>query len=52
MTIPENKSFSMDMLTEWTQCDCQILRSTGNLKEGKNEVVLEELGKMGIYSRE
>jgi hypothetical protein len=37
---------NLDMLTEWTQCDCQKLWSTGNLKEGKNEVVPEEPGKM------
>jgi hypothetical protein len=37
----------MDMLREWTQCDCQKVLSTGNMKEGKNEVAPEEPGKMG-----
>jgi hypothetical protein len=41
----------MDMLREWTQCDCQKLWSTGNLKGGKNEVVPEELGKMGYIQQ-
>jgi hypothetical protein len=35
------------MLREWTQCDCQTLWSTGNLKEGRNEVVPEGTEKMG-----
>jgi hypothetical protein len=37
----------MNMPREWTQYDCQKLRSTANLKEGKNEGVPEEPGKMG-----
>jgi hypothetical protein len=42
------------MLREWTQRDYQKLWLTGNLKEGKNEVVPEELGEMGytVYSHE
>jgi hypothetical protein len=31
---------------EWTQSDYQKSRSTGNLKEGKNEDVPGEPGKM------
>jgi hypothetical protein len=33
--ITRKKSFGMDMLREWIQCDCQKLWSAGNLKEGK-----------------
>jgi hypothetical protein len=32
-------------MREWTQRDYQ--KSTGNLKEGRNEVIPEEPGKMG-----
>jgi hypothetical protein len=45
--IPLNNSFGMVMLREWTQRDYQKLWLTGNLKEGKNEVVPEEPGEMG-----
>jgi hypothetical protein len=37
----------MDMSREWTERDYQKLCLTGNLKEGKNEAVAEELGMMG-----
>jgi hypothetical protein len=37
----------MDMSREWTQRGYLKLRLTGNLKEGKNEAVPEEPGKMG-----
>jgi len=36
----------MVMSTEWTQRDYQKLRFTGDLKEGNNEAVLGEPGKM------
>jgi hypothetical protein len=43
----------MAMLREWTHRDYHKLWLTGNLKEGKNEVVPEETGEMGyIYSNE
>jgi len=35
------------MSREWTQRDYQKSRLTVNLKEGKNEAVPEEPGKMG-----
>jgi hypothetical protein len=38
------------MSTEWTQRDYQKLWFTGNLKEGKNEAVPGEPGKIGIYT--
>jgi hypothetical protein len=41
----------MDMLRKWTQCDFQKVWSPGNLKEGKNEVVPEEPGKVGCIQR-
>jgi hypothetical protein len=47
MIQPENNLFGTGILTEWTQCDCQDLGSTGKLKEGKNYVVPVEPGKMG-----
>jgi len=37
----------MVMSREWTQRDYQKSWLTGNLKEGKNETVPEEPGKMG-----
>jgi len=37
----------MVMSREWTESDYQKSRLTGNLKEGKNEAVPEEPGKMG-----
>jgi hypothetical protein len=36
----------MVMSREWTQHDYQELWFTGNLKEGKNEAIPEEPGKM------
>ena len=43
----------MVMSREWTQIDYQKLRFTGNLKEGKNEAVPGEPGKMEYtYSHE
>jgi hypothetical protein len=48
---PKTISFGMDMLREWTQCDCQKLWSAGNLKEGKNEVVPEEPVNMGYIQQ-
>jgi hypothetical protein len=36
----------MAMSREWTQSDYQKLRFTGNLKEGNNEAVPGESGKM------
>jgi hypothetical protein len=44
---PENNSFGMVMLKEWTQRDYQKLWLTGDLKEGKNEVFPEETEEMG-----
>jgi hypothetical protein len=38
----------MDMLRERTQCDCQKLLSTENLKEGKNEVAPKNPERWGI----
>jgi hypothetical protein len=35
------------MLREWTQSNYPKSGLTGNLKEGKNEVVPEEPGEMG-----
>ena len=37
----------MGVSREWTQHDYQKLRLAGNLKEGKDEAVPEEPGKMG-----
>jgi hypothetical protein len=42
-----NPTFDMVMLRELTERDYQKSRLTGNTKEGKNEVVPEEPGKMG-----
>ena len=39
------------MSREWTERDYQKLWLTGNMKEGKNEAVPEEPGKMGYIQR-
>jgi len=41
----------MDMSREWTERGYQKLWLSGNLKEGKNEAVPEELGKMGYIQQ-
>ena len=44
--IRKKNLIGMVMSREWTQRDYQKLRFTGNLKEGKNEAVPGEPGKM------
>jgi hypothetical protein len=46
MTYPENNLFGMVMSREWTQRNYQKSWFTWNLKEGKNEAIPREPGKM------
>ena len=41
----------MAMSREWTQCEKQKLWLTGNMKEGENEALPEEPGKMGYIQQ-